>query len=79
MTNQELGTRLGVSASQASRIRNGRRRCSIEVLVRIHKEFKVPMGMLLDAYVQGPLSLSLVLQEAFAGVWTEEGKDAAHS
>lgn len=53
----------------ASRIRNGRRRCSVEVLVRIHKEFKVPMRPLLDAYVHGPQSLALVVQEAIAGVW----------
>lgn len=56
--NSELGKRLGVSPSMASRIRNGERLPSTRVLNQLHREYGVPLATLMDAHTKGPAALA---------------------
>lgn len=47
LTNQEVGARIGLTHSGASRLRSGARVASIATLQQIHKEFKIPLDELL--------------------------------
>lgn len=52
-TNDELGTRLGISHAMASRLRNGKRKPSVKVMRAISREFGVPIETLADAHAEG--------------------------
>ena len=57
----ELGERLGVSPSMASRLRNGRRRCSVSVLRRLSDEFDIPLEQLVEAHGRGEAELGALV------------------
>lgn len=48
-TNAEVATKLGVSHSTVSRMRTGKRVGSPELLMRIHKEYDVPLETVMSA------------------------------
>lgn len=54
MSNQELGRRIGVTHSMASRIRNGERLPGTQTLYRIHQELGIPLEDLFRAHGEGP-------------------------
>ena len=54
MTNKELGDGIEVSASMASRIRNGERLPSAKVLVALADFLGVSIEGLLRAHIRGP-------------------------
>lgn len=64
LSNDELGRRIGVSHSMASRIRNGRRLPSTRTLARICQEFDIPLPEAHQAYECGPLEFGLLVSRA---------------
>lgn len=54
LTNEQLGERIGVTHSMASRIRNGHRLPGTQTLRAIHREFGIPLDDLMDAHGKGP-------------------------
>jgi transcriptional regulator with XRE-family HTH domain len=63
MSNGELGARIGVSHSMASRIRNGNRLPSTKVLDRIHQESAIPLDDLIAAHRQGSKAFGKLINE----------------
>lgn len=63
MTNEEFGRRVGVTHSMASRMRNGFRLPSVEVLRKIHTEFGVSLEELTAAHVAGPAEFGRLLRQ----------------
>jgi transcriptional regulator with XRE-family HTH domain len=63
LSNKELGSRIGVSQSMASRIRNGRRRPGVRTIERIHREFDIPLAVLLEAHRAGAPAFGALLTE----------------
>jgi transcriptional regulator with XRE-family HTH domain len=53
MVNNELGQKIGVGPSMASRIRNGQRLPSVKVMIAIEREFGIPMDELVAAHEKG--------------------------
>ncbi len=53
MTNEELGRRIGVTHSMASRLRAGKRLPGVETLLKIHDEFGVDMRELAVTHGRG--------------------------
>ena len=70
ISNRELGERIGVSPSMASRLRNGRRGPSVPVLYAISEEFDLPLSRLVAARVEGPEAFGAVLQRRLEDGWT---------
>ena len=48
-TNAEVASKLGVSHSTVSRMRSGKRVGSPELLMRIHKEYEIPLEQVMSA------------------------------
>lgn len=68
MTNKELAEVMGVSASMASRVRNGKRLPSTPVLMRIHERMGISLETLLAAHTKGMSEFgSLISQHAGKG------------
>lgn len=67
MTNDELGRRIGVGHSMASRIRNGKRLPSTGTLHAIHREIGIPLDELLCAHEEGPDAFGVLVR-----AWLEE-------
>ena len=63
LSNKELGDRIGVSHSMASRIRNGRRLPGTRTLDRIHRELGIPLLDLMDAHRAGAPAFGRLLSE----------------
>ena len=63
LSNEEFGSRIGVSHSMASRIRNGRRLPGILVIGAIHREFGIPLARLHRAYADGPDAFGRLVSE----------------
>lgn len=61
MTNEEFAEKVGIDYTTASRLRNGRRLPSGQLLVRIHDEFRIPWQRLMEAYAKGPAVFSELL------------------
>lgn len=62
LTNRELGARIGVSTSMASRMRRGQRLPSVNTLQRCHQGLGIPYESLTDAYSQGADSFGALIQ-----------------
>lgn len=54
MTNSELAAKIGVDRTLASRLRNGKRSPSKEVIWRIARAFDFPTADIVDATHRGP-------------------------
>jgi transcriptional regulator with XRE-family HTH domain len=63
MTNRELGDLIGVSASMASRIRNGKRLPSIEVMDRLALALGIDLIRLVNTYTQGANAFGALVRE----------------
>lgn len=63
MTNDEFGERVGCHFSMASRLRNGERLPSRELLRRIISAFELNRADAYDAYDQGPKAFSKYLRD----------------
>lgn len=63
MTNDELGRRIDVSPSMASRIRNGRRLPGTRTLGRIHVALGIPLDDLHRAYNEGPAAVGRIVSD----------------
>lgn len=51
----------------ASRIRNGKRLPGMATIRRIHREFDVPLDVLVDAYSEGPDAFGRLLRDHLPG------------
>ncbi len=63
ITNVEFGRRVGCSHSMASRIINGHRLPSIDVIERIRAEYDVDLDAMLDARRQGAQAFGVLMRE----------------
>ena len=61
VTNQQFAERVGIHHSMASRLFNGQRMPSIELMVRISEEYGIPVNKLLAARIEGPQAMSDIL------------------
>lgn len=64
LTNSELGDRIGVSPSMASRLRNGHRLPSAQVMDNIHHQLHVPLEDLMAAHREGPVAFGKLIRRA---------------
>lgn len=62
MTNEQLGNRLGVSHSMASRIRSGQRLPGTRTLGKFAREFDVSLEECHKAYEKGPDAFGKLVQ-----------------
>lgn len=63
LTNKELGDRIGVSQSMASRIRNGKRLPSIPVMIRMASYLDCDLIRLVNAHTQGANAFGVLVRE----------------
>lgn len=63
VTNDAFASRIGVSHSMASRIRNGRRLPSVRTLDAIHREYGIPLETLHRAHLAGPDAFGALMRE----------------
>lgn len=62
-SNMEFARRVGCHHSMASRIRAGKRRCSLDLLQRISTEFGIPLRTLANAHRKGAPALGELLRK----------------
>lgn len=67
-TNTEVAERLGIDFTYASRLRAGKRMPSAKLLIRIIREFNLPLRATHEAYEAGPTEFARYLR---ARVWDE--------
>lgn len=67
MTNSELGRRIGVSHSMASRIRNGKRLPGTQVVAALNVECGIPLDELMRAHGEGPAAFGKLVR-----AWLQE-------
>lgn len=75
MTNEEFGQKVGCSHSMASRLRNGQRLPSLQLLTRIATKFNVDPAPLIRAHARGAESFGRALQKVIRD--SEKRKEAA--
>ena len=71
MTNEEFAERVGIDFTFASRLRNGQRVCSADLLDRIALEFHLPHADLHAARRKGPITFGKYLREMIFNRVTE--------
>ena len=62
MTNQELADAIGVSASMASRLRNGHRLPGVEVLGKLAEYLDVDLERMVAAHAQGTQAFGVLVR-----------------
>jgi len=62
VTNEELGRKIGVGHSMASRIRSGDRLPSTKVLARISAELDIPLETLVETHAKGPKAFGRLIR-----------------
>lgn len=63
ISNAEFGRRVGCDYTTSSRLRNGQRRASVELMSNISVEFNIPIEELIKAHNQGPKEFGRLLRE----------------
>lgn len=66
-TNRELGAKIGVSPSMASRLRNGKRRPSLATVRRISRELDIPLERLVTAHGNGAKATGKLITQRLNG------------
>lgn len=62
ITNEELGRRIGVGHSMASRIRSGHRAPGAQTMRRLSSELGIPIEELLEAHGKGPKATGALIR-----------------
>lgn len=73
MTNEELGKRIGVTHSMASRMRGGNRLPGIDTMQRIRTEFNADWDVMMAKRGEGPAAFAAYLE----GLITKDEKGRA--
>jgi transcriptional regulator with XRE-family HTH domain len=66
MTNEELGRRIGVGHSMASRLRSGARAPGAQTMRRLSSELGIPIEELLAAHAEGSAATGKLIRKALS-------------
>ena len=75
LTNVELGRRLGVGHSMASRLRHGKRAPGIAVMKKMAEEFDIPWADVCDARAKGAEATGQLIREHAGTPGAPEDRD----
>lgn len=68
ISNAELGRRIGVGHSMASRLRSGDRAPGAQTMRRLSSEFGIPIEDLLASHAEGPAATGRLIRERLAAL-----------